>query len=674
MNSLLDTPVALSPDLAVRIERLKPEQRARLIASLDEIEQPAHARHAVPEPLAVVGMGCRFPGAPDPEQFWNLLSKGRDAICEVPADRWDIEQWYDPTLSDPEKTDTRWGGFLDRIDEFDPRFFGLSPSEAAEMDPQQRLALEVAWETLEDAGISPADLDGSNTSVHLGICNWDYSRLLQRTPRRGATGIAQSMVANRISYLLGLTGPSMVVDTACSSSMVALDLACRSLHDGSSDLALAGGVNLMISPSLTVAFSQAGMMASDGRCKTFDEKADGYVRGEGCGLVALRRMSDAQRCGDRVYALIRGTAVNHNGRSNGVTAPNPFSQRDVIQRALKAAGVAPDEIDYVETHGTGTPLGDAIELEGLALALHSDKARKQKCRLGSVKTNIGHLESAAGVAGLIKTVLCLHHRQIPAHLHLNIPHARLTSALSKFDIPTALESWERQGSPRRAGISSFGFGGANAHVILEEAPEGSPRKPKHEIRSDRPLHLFTLSARTPSELKCYAERYVNWLAGVERLDVADVCFSAYTGRARFRSRLVVLADSHAQLMEGLKDFLNDEGVWGGEAGPKNDGSHDRLNEKNWMAFLPKPGRRQPNSSKGAEDGSEGSEIFSGQDSDRLPNGQDHEVWKSFLSDWAKRFVSGENLDWERLDGASQRHKVSLPTYPFTRKRCWLEKI
>lgn len=338
------------------------------------------------------------------------------------------------------------------------------------MDPQQRLLLEVSWEALEHAGYSSDQLAASQTGVFTGISTWDYFTLQLEPPPRGGTGMALSIAANRLSYLLDLRGPSMAVDTACSSSLVAVDLACQSLRNGKCDLALAGGVNIILSPLTTVACSQAGMMAADGHCKTFDHRADGYVRGEGCGVVVLKRLSDALKDGDHILALVRGSAVNQDGRSNGLTAPNGLAQQAVIRQALQNAAVTPDRIGYVEAHGTGTALGDAIEVESLWTVLKEGRTDNQPCRISSVKTNIGHLEAAAGIAGFIKLVLLLHREQIPPHLNLQTINPVLNLEQTQLQIPTSLQLWKPGEQPRLAGISSFGFGGTNVHAIVEEAP------------------------------------------------------------------------------------------------------------------------------------------------------------------------------------------------------------
>jgi acyl transferase domain-containing protein len=427
------------------------------------------------EPIAIVGLGCRFPGGGDsPEAFWRALADGVDAVRTVPADRWDVDSFYDPNPAAPGKMSTRWGAFLDRVDGFDPAFFGIAPREAASMDPQQRLLLEVAWEALEDAGQPQGRLAGSRSGVFVAIYGSDYAqqRFANRTGIDAYTslGTAHHLAADRLAFWLDLHGPSLAINTACSSSLVAVHLACQSLRARECDLALAGGVSLILSPDLGISLSKWGFMAADGRCKTFDARADGFVRGEGCGVVTLRRLADALGDGDRILAVIRGSAVNQDGRSSVLTAPSGPAQERVIRDALQAARVDPAWVSYVEAHGTGTAIGDPIELEALVNVVGAAGPGTGPCVVGSVKTNLGHLEAAAGVAGLIKTVLAFEHEQLPPHLHFTAlnPHASLDR--SRIEIDPAGRVWPRGERPRFAGVSSFGFGGTNAHVVLEEAP------------------------------------------------------------------------------------------------------------------------------------------------------------------------------------------------------------
>lgn len=429
------------------------------------------------EPIAIIGMGCRFPGqANSVEAYWNVLQGGIDAVGEIPKDRWSIERYYDPSRSKPGKTNTQWGGFLDKIDEFDAKFFGISPREASLMDPQQRLLLEVCWEALEDAGQVVQHLQGSQTGVFIGGFTLDY-KLLQFTESNRhqidshtATGSMMTLLSNRISYCFDFRGPSLSVDTACSSSLVAVHLACQSLWNGESTMALAGGVNVMLKPDYFIAESKAGMLSPDGRSKAFDSRANGYVRGEGAGIVVLKPLSRAVADGDPIHAVIRGTGVNQDGHSSGITVPRGEAQMQLMESVYEQAGISPHDIQYVEAHGTGTPVGDPIEANALGSFFARGRAADDRCYIGSVKTNIGHTEAAAGVAGLIKAVLCLQHRAIPPHLHLQRVNPDIDLDKLGLKIPTELTPWPETSGARRAGVNSFGFGGTNAHVIVEEAP------------------------------------------------------------------------------------------------------------------------------------------------------------------------------------------------------------
>ncbi|MFK0734780.1 MAG: beta-ketoacyl synthase N-terminal-like domain-containing protein, partial [Gloeotrichia echinulata HAB0833] len=507
-------------------------------------------RQIATEAIAIIGLGCRFPKAKNSQAFWSLLRSGVDAITKVPGSRWESEN--------------TWGGFLEQVDQFDPQFFSISPREAISMDPQQRLLLEVSWEALENAGLAAAGLVGSRGGVFIGISSGDYARLngnLVNTEAYYGTGNALSITANRLSYFLDWHGPSWAVDTACSSSLVAVHQACQSLSQGECHLALAGGVNLMLSPQLTLTFADAKMMAADGRCKTFDALADGYVRSEGCGVVVLKRLSDALADGDNIQAIIRGSAVNQDGLTNGLTAPNGNSQQDVIHLALAKAGVKPNQISYVETHGTGTALGDPIEVNSLKSVLMEDRELNQPCWIGSVKTNIGHLEAAAGIAGLIKVVLSLKHSEIPPHLHLQQLNPYIQLEQTTIKIPTKLQPWLLVGQSRLAGVSAFGFGGTNAHVILEEAPipvsiENSLKTEQNSANLvNRPFHLLTLSAKTEQALADLVQSYQNYLEINPELAIADVCFSANTGRSHFKHRLAIIAADQQELTDKLAKII-----------------------------------------------------------------------------------------------------------------------
>ncbi len=519
---------------------------------------PAVVRPALPaggdDALAVVGMSVRFPGAPSLDAFWDVLREGRDVISEVPPER-----WPDGAPADV----PRWAGLIEGVDGFDPLFFGISPREAPHIDPQQRLVLEVAWEALEHAGIAPSRTAGSATGVFIGIGLSDYAGLTSAADADAysGTGNALCVAANRLSYTLDWRGPSMAIDTACSSSLVAIHQACQSLRTGDCDLALAGGVNLILSPRPTATLARADMLAADGRCKTFDASADGYVRAEGCGIVVLRRLAEARAAGDRVLAVVLGSAVNQDGRSNGLTAPNGPSQRAVIRTAWARGGVAPEEVGMVEAHGTGTPLGDPIEADTLKAVLADGHGeREAPCWLGSVKTNMGHAEAAAGVAGFIKTVLALHHEAIPPHLHLQALNPHISLDGSPLAIPTALTPWPRGAHRRVAAVSGSGFGGTNVHVVLEEGDAPAPAAGG----SDRPVHLLTLSARVPEALRDLAARYRDHLGSAEAA-FADACFTANAGRSHFDHRLAVVAASAGEAAERLSAFLDGAFLDGGAA-------------------------------------------------------------------------------------------------------------
>ena len=514
------------------------------------------------EPIAIVGLGCRFPGGADsPDAFWALLEAGRDAIGEVPPDRWDGAAHYDPDPDAPGKMYTRAGGFLDGVDRFDPHFFGIAPREAASMDPQQRLLLEVAWEALEHANIPATALYGSAAGVFVGVISPDYSQRLLATPcleridAYAGTGAALGMAAGRLSYCLGLAGPSLTVDTACSSSLVTLHLAAESLRRRECDLALSGGVNLMLEPGLSVNFCKAKMLAPDGRCKTFDAQADGYVRGEGCGVLVLKRLSDAQASGDRILALVRGSAVNQDGASGGLTVPSGPAQEQVVRRALANAGLDPAAVDYIEAHGTGTGLGDPIELGAMDRVFGAARTVSDPLWLGSVKTNVGHLEAAAGVAGVIKLVLALRHETLPPHLHCAQPTPRFPWDAKPLRVVRDKRPWPRGGRPRVGGVSSFGFSGTNAHIVIEEAPLPESKRHNGAAAGPRPL---VLSARSEAALRDMAGRYRDFLRARPDTAAADLCGTAATGRSPFPHRLAAVAATAAGFAAALDGFLQGE--------------------------------------------------------------------------------------------------------------------
>ncbi len=526
----------------------------------------ARAESAAREPIAVIGLGCRFPGGvTGPEELWSLLESGTDAVGPVPDDRWDRDGLYHPDPDHPGTMVTTQGGFIAGVDRFDAEFFGIAPIEAASMDPQQRLLLEVAWEALERAGIAPDALRGSPTGVFIGIGNSDYWRMMfsarDRLDAYAGSGGSYAVTAGRLAYTLGLQGPAMAIDTACSASLVAIHNACQSLRSGESNLALAGGVNLILSPEAHIAFSKARMMAPDGRCKTFDASADGYGRGEGCGIVVLRRLSDAVAGGDRILAVVRGSALNQDGRSGGLTVPNGPAQVAVIRAALAMGGLAPADVDLVEAHGTGTPLGDPIELGALATAYGEGRSADRRLLVSSLKTNFGHLEAAAGIAGFIKAVLAVERGTVPAHLHFRTPSPHVDWAALPVRVPAVSEPWPEVGSrPRRVGVSSFGFSGTNAHVIVEQAPAvDQPAVPPSRW-------VLSGSARSEAALAQLAAQYADAVAGSDD-GGASLAVVSGVGRAALRHRFALpmaepgtLIDSLRTLAEGGRPSLGHVGA------------------------------------------------------------------------------------------------------------------
>lgn len=531
---------------------------ALLRRSLDAVralrEQVGQLSARTEEPIAVVGIGCRFPGGADsPERFWDLLREGRDCIVDVPADR-----WYSPDLP----ASTRRGGFLtEGAHAFDASFFGIPDAEAREMDPQHRLLLEASWQALEHAGLLSGTRAEQRVGVFVGVSGSENA-LRPRQPRDTgpytATGSAVSVAAGRVAHTLGLRGPALAVDTACSSSLLAVHLAVESLRRGECAAAVAGGVSAMMSPAVMLALSQIGALAEDGRCKVFDAAADGYARAEGSGMVALMRAADAAAVRAPVLALIRGSAVNHDGRTSGLTAPNGRAQRELISRALDTARTDPRDVDYLEAHGTGTPLGDPIELRAAADALCAGRTAATPLRIGAVKSNIGHLEAAAGVAGLIKTVLSLRHGEIPGNLHLRTPNPRLDVERLPVVLNDRTSPWpdRADGRPRTAGVSSFGFSGTNVHVVLTE-PE-PPATPPRDTGSERPAHVVALSARDPKGLRDAAARLGDWLARHPEAPLADVCHTTTARRAHFAHRAARVTASRDDLTDWLAALAADD--------------------------------------------------------------------------------------------------------------------
>ncbi len=520
---------------------------------------PAGPEHGA---IAIVGMGCRFPGGVNsPNEFWQLMIEGRDAIVDVPPDRWDIRKYFDPDPNKPGKMYTRSGGFLQqRIDQFDAQFFGISPREAACTDPQQRLLLEVAWEALEDAGLVPEGIAGSDAGVYIGAFMLD-NKLTQMSAANSemigphtAVSSTMTILSNRLSYVFDLRGPSVSMDTACSSSLVAFHHACQAIWRGECHLALAGGVNVIFRPEVNLAMCKGQFLSPDGRCKSFDERADGYGRGEGAGIVVIKPLSDALRDGNPVYAIVRGTGVNQDGRTNGITVPNPASQERLILKVCGEAGVEPKQIRYFEAHGTGTAVGDPIEAKALGAAVGTGRDPEHACVVGSVKANIGHLEAASGVAGLIKAALSLKHGQIPPLANLGNPNPNIPFAELGLRLPRSLEPMPSGEGRAVVGINSFGYGGTNAHVLLEEAPELQGNQDSEPVAEPSRPCLLPLSARSDAALSVLANSYQTLLCGAEPPALRDLCYSAALHRGHYDNRLALVADSAATMLEQLRSF------------------------------------------------------------------------------------------------------------------------
>nr|WP_261870042.1 type I polyketide synthase [Mycobacterium marinum] len=548
-----------------------PDRRAVITDALRKIDDLSArleiAEKAGTEPIAVVGMGCRFPGGVDnPEQFWDLLHEGRSGIVRVPSQRWDADALYtdDHTLAGT--ICNREGGFLSTWEpsEFDAEFFSIPPREAAAMDPQQRLFLEVAWEALENAGIPPQTIRGTQTGVFVGVTAYDYMLMMSGAVRAEEldayllTGNSANFAAGRTAYLLGARGPAMVLDTACSSSLVAIHLACQSLRWRETDMALVGGTNLLLSPGTSIACSRWGMLSPEGQCKTFDADADGYVRSEGAGVVVLKRLSDAQRDGNRILAVVRGSAVNQDGASSGVTVPNGPAQQALLAQALDSAKLTPADIDYIEAHGTGTPLGDPIELDSLS-KVFADREGREPLVLGAVKTNLGHLEAAAGIAGFMKSVLAVGHGRIPRNLNFRqlTPHA--SEGVSRLTIATEEMEWPATDQPRRAGVSSFGVSGTNAHVVIEQAPDPAP------VPRDAAPAVSTLvvSGKTAQRVAATAAALADWMEGPgSEVPLSDVAHTLNHHRARQPKFATVAAVDREQAITGLRALAAGEPATG----------------------------------------------------------------------------------------------------------------
>ncbi|MEM7012509.1 MAG: polyketide synthase, partial [Verrucomicrobiota bacterium] len=495
------------------------------------------------EPLAIIGIGCRFPGgAEDTESFWNMLAEGRSGIIEVPENRWDRERYYHPDTSIPRKMHTKWGAFVDNLDMFDAQFWGISPREALRMDPQQRWLLECAWEAMEDAGYQPSKLRGAAAGVYVGIASNDYAQVQMTSPDdvdvHTNSGSTLSIASNRIAYLLDFKGPALSVDTACSSALVAINVGCKDMWNGEIDYALVGGVNALLTPDTSIGFSKATMLSPSGQCFAFDDRANGYVRGEGAGMMMVRPLSKAIANGDRIYATVRAAVINQDGNTSSMTVPGQDTQAAMLVQAYNEAEMSPSRVTYMEAHGTGTPVGDPIETNALGEILSQDRDDSDPCLIGSVKTNVGHLESGSGAAGMVKAALVLSKGAVPKNLNFERPNPNIDFKGLKLKVVQELTPLKtKNGDLPVASVNSFGFGGTNAHIVLEAAPpQTQPDKPTD--LAERPL-VLPISGKDDKTLQAYAKRYRKFLED-KSLDLNEVCFNAGARKEHHGNRAVVI--------------------------------------------------------------------------------------------------------------------------------------
>lgn len=587
-------------------------------------------KDAAPQPIAIIGMSSRFPQAAGKQAYWQMLCEGRNVITHMPEKRWELLQGtHEAAMRDPSYP--YWGGFLSDIDAFDAYFFGISPREAARIDPQHRLLLEVAYEAFEDAGLTVDKLAGSNTGVFSSLYVSQLMHMQQMDSEMDAlflpTGNAISIAANRLSYLFDLHGPSVIVDSACSSSMASLHLACLNLMNKSCDMAVVCGAKLNLLPYVNFVLTKAKMLSVDGQCKTFDADANGYVQGEGVGVIVLKPLDKALQDNDRIYAVITGSAVNQDGKTNGLTAPNGLQQEALLKSAYRNANINPRDISYIECHGTGTFLGDPIEIQALGEVVGKNRDKEQPCWIGSVKTNIGHLEPAAGIASLIKVALSLYHGKIPPHLNLKTRNPHLAFDKYHFRVPNKVESWPKYGPHRIAGVSGFGFGGTNAHVVMRELAD--EEKPK-AVTSAANAELFTLSAKDPAALRRYIEEWCAFLEGNSALDLAQLCHCAHVRRSHYISRLAVIAGTVGELAASLNKLRGT--------------SPDELSSSGNIFINLKKDKAQ---------------VIKGVALDDIP-----------LPELAAAYVAGANIDWLKFEAGRSYPHLDLPIYPWQHKTYW----
>mmetsp|Transcript_1834 Transcript_1834/g.1276 ORF Transcript_1834/g.1276 Transcript_1834/m.1276 type:complete len:738 (-) Transcript_1834:104-2317(-) len=600
-------------------------------------------------------MSGKFPQSENLEEFWRHLESGDNLITEIPEDRWDWKEYYGDPEKEANKTNSKWGGFMKDVDKFDASFFKTSPREAELMDPQQRIFLETVWSCIEDAGYKASDLSETNTGLFVGVATTDYAELLREKGAEiesyTATGMSLSIVANRISHFLNFQGPSESIDTACSSSTVAINRAITACRQGECDMAIAGGVNVLLTPSGFIAFSKLGMLCDDRNVKTFDKDANGYARGEGVGAVLLKPLKKAEADRNHIYAVIKGTAVNHGGRGYSLTAPNPIAQSRVIIDAYKNAGINPETVNYIEANGTGTNLGDPVEINGFKesfLKLSNNNKHRQigYCAVGSIKPNIGHLEATSGIASLFKVILSLKHKKIPATINFDQLNPYIDIKESPFYIVDKMQIWEplkdESGSslPLRASINSFGFGGSNAHLVIEEYKKVTEEAQRHKGTKSDESQIFVFSAKNEERLKVYANNMVNFLEKAEdKVDLIDVAYTLQAGRNEMQERLAIVVSGMTKLIEKLAKYCQDkkniEDLYTGNVKIKDTASELLL------------------------EGREGAEFVKIIIQDRK------------LTKLARLWVLGVEMDWQLLYPEGMPDRVSLPTYPFKKERYWI---
>ncbi|HDR8161560.1 TPA: polyketide synthase dehydratase domain-containing protein [Bacillus cereus] len=661
----------------VRDKRINPEQGFYLLKSLysenitvkSEIEMEGQTNKKQEETgrvhqteltqdmdIAIIGIAGQFPKSRNIHEFWNNLKGGIDCISDIPHDRWNIDQFYDPNPETPGKTYSKWGGFLSEADLFDPLFFNITPMEAETMDPQQRLVLQESWRALEDAGYPPESLSGSRCGMYTGVIQTHYDWMLKRSDKaldgQFITSTATGFPSARVAYTLNLMGPTMSIDTACSSSLVAIHLACNSIRNGESDLMLAGGVNMLPSPDTYIMCSNSSMLAKDGRCKAFDNSADGFVPAEGVGVIVLKSLRQALKDKDHIYGVIKGSAVNQDGKTNGITAPSKNAQERLETDLYKQFHINPETISYMEAHGTGTKLGDPIELSALKSSFSHYTNKKQYCAIGSVKTNIGHLFGAAGIAGLTKILLSMKYQKLVPSLHLKKINEHLELTNSPFFINTELIDWKPQNFPlRRAAISSFGFGGTNCHMVIEEPPEVKMNQKTKGIKSliemkKTPYFLIPVSAKTKLAHREKWEQLSKWLDEHGSMhSIQNIAFTLLAGRSHYNIRSAIIAKDVSHLKQQISLILENSGVehyFYGEL--KRGHTHDKEQEQNLLKAIKMLQK------------------------ENLEGSIEYQKQLRFIADL---YVKGYDVEAKHLYQNEDVHRISMPTYPFARERYWV---